>query len=286
MAEAPANHEQIKYWNEQAGPRWVQRQQQLDAQIEQLGLAAMQRAQIKPGEQVLDVGCGCGQTSLQLAERVSPHGSVVGIDISQPMLARARERQGERGVRNLEFLCADAQTYQFERERFDVIFSRFGVMFFDDPSAAFANLRIALRPDGRLCFVCWQALEKNDWVRVPLLATTQHVQPPPPPAPGAPGPFALADPERVRRILQGAGFRDIQCEFYETPISIGGATNVDEAVAFMLEIGPIAVLLREAETLVRARVIEAIRAALIPYAGHDQVSLGGAAWIVLARPGH
>jgi SAM-dependent methyltransferase len=284
MADTQANHEQVTYWNEQAGPRWVKRQQQLDTQINQPGLAAMQRADVKPGEQVLDVGCGCGQTSLQLAERVGSHGSVVGIDISRPMLARARERQHELGVRNLAFLCADAQTYQFERERFDVIFSRFGVMFFNDPSAAFANLRLALRPDGRLCFLCWQALEKNDWVRVPLRAATQHVQLPPPPAPGAPGPFAFADPERVHRILTEGGFKDIHCESYETSVSLGGATNVDEAVEFVLEIGPIALLLREADSQIRMRVAEAIRAALIPYASQGQVSLGGATWIVHARP--
>ena len=284
MADTQANHEQIRYWNEQAGPRWVKRQQQLDAQINQPGLVAMQRADVKPGEHVLDVGCGCGQTSLELAERVGPHGSVVGIDISQPMLARARERQSKLQMKNLAFLHADAQTHPFERERFDLIFSRFGVMFFNDPPAAFRNLCTALRPDGRLCFLCWQALEKNDWVRVPLLAATQHVQLSTPPAPGAPGPFAFADPERVHRILTEGGFKDIHCEPYETSISLGGATNVDEAVDFILEIGPIAMLLREADPQVRVRVSEAIRAALIPYASHNQVSLGGAIWIVHARP--
>src|SRR6266850_2472283 len=188
MAEAQANQEQIRYWNEQGGPRWVQRQQQLDAQINPLGLVAMQRAEIRPGERALDVGCGCGQTTLELAQRVGASGSVLGIDISQPMLTRARERQQELGIKNLEFLHADAQTYSFERERFDLIFSRFGVMFFDDPAAAFANLRTALRSAGRLCFLCWQTLEKNEWARVPFLAATRHVQPPAPPAPDAPGP--------------------------------------------------------------------------------------------------
>src|SRR5262245_36853821 len=201
MSETQANQEQIRYWNEQAGPRWVKRQQQLDVQINQIGLAAMQRASIKPGEDVLDVGCGCGQTALELAERVGPQGLVTGIDISQPMLARARERQREVGMQNIEFLNADAQTYTFGRERFDLAFSRFGVMFFDNPSAAFGNICTALRPNGRLCFLCWQALEKNDWARIPLMAATQHVQPPTPPTPGAPGPFAFADPDRVRHIL-------------------------------------------------------------------------------------
>ncbi len=221
MPGAQTNHEQLRYWNEEAGPRWVRQQQRLDAQIDPLGLAAMQRADVKPGEQMLDVDCG--QTALELAERVGPSSAVVGIDISQPLLARARERQTELGVKNLEFLNADAQTYPFTPERFDLVFSRFGVMFFADPSAAFANLCTALRSVGRLCFVCWQSLEKNDWVRIPLRAAAQRVVLPAPPAPGALGPFAFADPDHVRRILTGGGFTDISFEAYKTQLSLGSA---------------------------------------------------------------
>jgi SAM-dependent methyltransferase len=284
MTEAQANQEQIRYWNEQGGPRWVQRQQQLDAQINPLGLVAMQRAGIKPGERVLDVGCGCGQTALELAQRVGASGSVLGIDISQPMLVRARERQNELGIKNLDFLHADAQTYTFERARFDLIFSRFGVMFFDDPAAAFANLRTALRSDGRLCFLCWQTLEKNEWARVPFLAATRHVQPPAPPAPDAPGPFAFANPDRVRRLLEAGGFKDVSCESYEAELNMGGARTVEEAVEFSLEIGPIARLLGDADVDARTRVAQAVREALTPYVSQHGVSLRGAAWIVLARP--
>jgi len=281
--ETPTNHEQILYWNEQGGPRWVQLQQKLDAQIGPLGLVAFQRAEIKPGERVVDVGCGCGQTSLELAERVGPNGSVLGVDISQPMLNRAQERQKELGVTNLEFLNADAQTHQFARERFDLIFSRFGVMFFEDPIAAFRNLRTALRPNGRLTFLCWQAIEKNAWAGVPLNAALQHVPPPAPPAPGAPGPFAFANPERVRQILETAGFAAVHCKPYEIKLSMGGAATVDEAVAFSLEIGPVARLLADADVDTRTRVAQAIREILIPYTSSEGVQLHGATWIVQAR---
>jgi SAM-dependent methyltransferase len=284
MSDVPANHEQIRYWNEQSGPRWVRYQQRLDAQIDPLGLAAMQRAEVKPGEHILDVGCGCGQTSLELAERVGPRGSVLAIDISQPMLARAQERRDELKVANLQFLHADAQTYPFERERLELIFSRFGVMFFDNPQVAFHNLCTALRPSGRLCFICWQTLEKNDWVRIPLRAASQYVQLPSPSSPNAPGPFALADPDRVRRILEAAGFSAVHLESYETQLSLGGARNIDEAVDFTLEIGPVAILLREADADVRARAIQAMREALVPYTNQDGIRLDGAAWIVSARP--
>lgn len=286
MPETQANQEQIRYWNEQGGPRWVRRQQQLDAQIHSLGLVAMQQANVKPGEHILDVGCGCGQTTLDLAERVGLSGSVTGIDISQPMLARARERQSALGLKNLAFVNADVQTHPFAREHFDLIFSRFGVMFFEDPSAAFRNLRTALRSDGRLCFVCWQALEQNEWVRVPLMAAARHVALPPPPSPGTPGPFAFADPDRVRALLEAGGFKEISFTPRETALSMGGATSVEEAVEFILEIGPISRLLEAADEDTRLRVTREVHAALSPYTSRDGVSLGGAAWVVQARPDH
>jgi SAM-dependent methyltransferase len=286
MAASQTNQEQIRYWNEESGPKWVRLQQRLDAQIEPLGLAAMQRAGIRTGEQVLDVGCGCGQTSLELAGRVGAHGSVIGLDISQPMLASAQERQKELKRVNLEFIRADAQNYAFERDRFDLIFSRFGVMFFDDPAAAFRNLRTTLRTTGRLCFICWQELAKNDWARVPLMAAMQHVPLPPPPAPHTPGPFAFADPDRLRHILTHAGFTDISLETHQATLSMGGTTTVEEATDFSLEIGPVGTLLRTADADTRARVASAIREALRPYAEPNGVRLNGTTWIVFARAGN
>jgi len=159
------------------------------------------------------------------------------------------------------------------------------VMFFDSPQAAFANLRTALRSVGRLCFLCWQTLEKNEWARVPFLAATRHVQPPIPLAPDAPGPFAFANPDRVRRLLEAGGFKDVSCESHEAELNMGGARTVDEAVEFSLEIGPIARLLGDADVDVRTRVAQAVREVLTPYVSQHGVSLRGAAWIVFARPG-
>lgn len=280
--ETTANQEQIRFWNEQGGPRWVKRQQQLDDQISQLGLLAMQRAKVQLGERVLDVGCGCGQTALELAERVGPQGVVLGVDLSAPMLTRARERQRERGLTNLTFLQADAQTHQFEPARFDLLFSRFGVMFFEDPAAAFANLHTALHPGGRLCFVCWQALDQNEWARVPLAATTRHVPLPPPPPPNAPGPFSFANPDRVRGVLEAGGCKEVNLEPAQAALTMGGAVTVEDAVDFLLEIGPVARLLLDVSEAVRARVVEEMHAALTPYASSNGVRMGGAVWIVTA----
>ena len=282
MADGQTNAEQIEYWNERGGPQWVQLQERLDAQIGPLGLVALEQAAAQPGESVLDVGCGCGHTALALAEQVGPRGSVTGVDISRPMLGRARERQQEQQLQNLTFLPADAQTHRFEPASVDLTFSRFGVMFFEDAAQAFGNLRTALRPGGRLCFLCWQELAKNDWVRVPLQAAAQHVPLPPRPEPGAPGPFSLADPARVRDILDAAGFRTVRCQSHETDMSVGGATGVDGAVAFLLTIGPVASLLRESDADTRSRVAESIRAALLPYADGNRVSLSSATWVVQA----
>jgi SAM-dependent methyltransferase len=283
LAAAGPNAEQISYWNEQAGPKWVARQALLDEQIAPLGLEAMQRAGVAPGERVLDVGCGCGETTLQLAEKVGPQGSVTGIDISAPMLARARARAAERGLSAIRFLDADAQVAALPREAFDLVFSRFGVMFFADPVRAFANLRTGLAPGGRVGFVCWQGLRENPWIAVPLFAAARHVALPAPPAPGAPGPFSFADPERVRGILEGAGFAKLAIEPLVGELTLGGARgDLAQAVDFLLEMGPLAAALRETPGEERARVAEAVRAAIAPHRTADGVRLGYAAWIVRA----
>lgn len=280
-AEKVANAEQIAYWNEVSGPRWVAAQHLLDEQISPLGLAAMERAAPTPGERVLDVGCGCGQTSLQLAERVGPTGRVLGVDVSGPMLARAAERAREAGAGHVSFQRADAQTHGFAPE-FDLLFSRFGVMFFEDPVAAFANLRSALRPGGRLILLCWQELRRNDWMRIPVMTVAQHVPLPPPPEPGAPGPFAFGDAERVRGILSRAGFGAVEIDPHETQMAIRGGGALDESVDFLLQLGPTLKALQEADETQRARAREALREELRPYLSDAGVVMNAATWIVSA----
>ncbi len=283
-AEGP-NAEQIEYWNAQSGPAWVAGQQLTDAMIRPLGLAAMERAGLRSGDNVLDVGCGCGDTSLELARRVAP-GAVTGIDISTVMLAQARRNATAAGATNVSFANADAQTHDFGARTFDVLFSRFGVMFFADSTAAFTNLRRAMKPQGRLAFVCWQALPENPWMFVPMMAVLQHLPPPPLPEPGAPGPFAFADTERVRTILGDAGFGDIVCEPHLANIAIGGdKATLDQAVAFMLQIGPAGRALREADPSLRSAVEKSVREALVPYQAEGGVKMPAATWVVTARNG-
>ncbi len=281
-AEGP-NAQQIEYWNEVSGARWVELNDVIDAQITSLGEAAMARAAIATGERVLDVGCGCGQTSLQLAERVGDSGAVVGIDISAVMLERAQARAKEAGHSNLEFRNVDAQIEPFTAS-FDRLFSRFGVMFFAEPEKAFANLLTALRPGGRLTCVTWRALGENPWMMVPLAAAAKHLPPSgPPPDPTAPGPFAFADSTRVEAILAAAGFEEIAHEAVDQEILVGGGRTLDQTVEFVMQLGPLGAVLREVDSELRAKVLTDVRTALEPYEHESGVKMSAAVWIVSAR---
>jgi SAM-dependent methyltransferase len=277
------NAEQFKHWNEVAGPKWVDLQKFIDEQIRPFGSMMMDKAGIGSGHRVLDVGCGCGDTTFEIARRIGPSGAVTGIDISGPMLQTARASARTAGVSNVTFEHADAQTAALPRQHFDVIFSRFGVMFFADPKAAFTNLRGALKPGGRLAFVCWRPLPENQWVMVPMSAIVNHVQLPPPPPPGAPGPFAFADADRVRAILTGAGFSNLEFDPVDRMMSIGGGVDLDATVGFLLQMGPTAVAVRDASDADRVKIAASVREVLLPHFGDSGVCLGGAVWLVTAR---
>jgi SAM-dependent methyltransferase len=281
---ADENAEQRTYWNEQAGPLWVTYQERLDRQIGPHGEAALARLAPAPGERVLDLGCGCGDTSLALARTVGASGRVLGLDLSGPMLGRARERAAAAGLANVAFRAADVQTAPLEPGAFDAAFSRFGVMFFADPPAAFANVRQALRPGGRIVFACWRPVAENPWIRVPMAAAASLVALPPPPPEGAPGPFAFGDAGRVRRILDAAGFAGVEIEPVDVPMLPGGG-DLEEAADTFLEVGPLASALREANTgeALRARVHGAVREAFASHVRNGRVELGSAIWLVRAR---
>lgn len=278
--EPSANADQIAYWNAAAGETWVDQQDRLDRQLQPLGRTAMAALDPAADERLIDVGCGCGQTSLELAGEVGPDGSVLGVDISAPMLEVARRRAANAGLTNLRFLEADAQVRAFARGGADGVFSRFGVMFFADPSAAFANLHSALRPGGRLGFVCWRPLAINEWMLLPLQAALKHIPAPPPPTdPFAPGPFAFADRDRVKGILTDGGFKDIVIDAHDTMI---GGNGLEETIAMSLRVGPLGMLLRENPGQ-RDSIIDSLRGLLEPHAGPSGVFLPASVWIVTAN---
>ncbi|PCC67002.1 SAM-dependent methyltransferase [Nannocystis exedens] len=235
------NSQMIADWNGRVGEGWRVHQERLDDMMAAYGEAVLQAAAARPGERVLDVGCGAGATSLALARAVQPGGAVVGVDVSVPLLERARERAAAAGL-DLEFRRADASVDDLGPGGYDLLCSRFGVMFFADPVAAFRHLRAAARPGGRLVFVCWRAAAENDWVVLPQRALQGIVPPQPPPEPSAPGPFSFGARERVQGILDAAGFRAVTIAPFDAPLRFGRGDTpeaaVDDAVAQALDVGP------------------------------------------------
>jgi SAM-dependent methyltransferase len=278
------NAAQIAYWNSEAGPRWVAMQERMDAMLAPLMQAVLDRAQPAAGEAVLDIGCGCGATLLELAGRVGTNGSVTGIDISAPMLDRARERVRDNGLQNVSLTLADAATHEFEPEAFDLAFSRFGVMFFDDPGSAFANIRSALAATGRLAFVCWAPPRDNPWLTVPLTAAQPHLPPQPQSDPLAPGPFAFADPDRIRGILTSAGYSAINIARHGTSMRISDPGQAEQAAHFAVESGPVGRAMAGADPGARAAAVQAILAEFRRLEGPGGITLAGSVWLVSAHP--
>ena len=256
---------------------WAEVREPLELQLAPLGRHALTVLAPRRGERVLDIGCGGGETALDLARAVAPDGTVLAIDVSAAVLAFAR--RAAKGCERVRFVQADAQVFPFEPASFDAAFSRFGVMFFADPVAAFGNIRHSLRPNGRLAFVCWRALEENPLDILPLRAALAHLPPQPADDPDAPGPFAFANPDRVRGILESAGFGGIEITARDEQV---GSGDLDTMLWVCSRVGALGKILRENPEL-RAATLPALRSALAAHDGPDGVRLTAATWVVMAR---
>jgi SAM-dependent methyltransferase len=283
--EIPAGHarnaDQIAYWNGPGGQRWSDRQAAQDVLLAPVARILVDRIRARSGERILDVGCGCGGLSIALAGQAAPGGSVLGVDISAPMLARA-QAQAPADL-PLHFVLADATVHPFEPASFDALVSRFGVMFFAEPAVSFANLHRALKASGRLVFACWREPKQNPWMMAPLQAVYRHVPKLPEMAPDDPGPFAFASEARVRRILGEAGFCDVAMEPRALSLDIAIGRGLDAAVQSALEIGPASRALQDHPPEVRMAAAESVREMLKPHLRGDSVTLPGSIWLVTAR---
>jgi SAM-dependent methyltransferase len=277
-----ANAEQVAHWNnsDEIG-HWLTHQQRHDTMLSPFSTMLFDALHLAAGESVLDIGCGTGATTRAAAGLVAP-GSVVGVDISAPMLERARADSVAARLTNVTFERADVQVDSLGANTFDAVTSRFGIMFFDDPVAAFANVHRATRPGGRLAFVCWQPLTANEWLVVPGAALAEYVPIPAAAAPGAPGMFAFAEPDRARQVLGDAGWRDITVTSQHTPMLVGGSGTVDDAVEFLRTGSLGRALLTGADAATTAKALDAVRAALASHLGDDGVQLDAAVWLVQA----
>ena len=270
-----ANPNQAEYWNGDAGVAWVKHQERLDAVLAPFTEASLMAMGSIERLRVLDVGCGCGESTEKLAER---RANVTGLDISAPMIAHANQRVEKGGA--FHFICGDAATYQ-DDAGFDRIYSRFGCMFFEDPVAAFAHLRHLLRGNGFAHLMCWQSPRENPWMAIAGRAIAPFLPEQPPRDPKTPGPFAFSDQDYVTAILEQAGFTEIY--FDSLHRSVRMAPSVMEAVAFQMDIGPAARALRSMDETTREKALGAIHGALAPYQTHAGVEMSGAVWLIRAN---
>jgi len=282
--DAPAGHDQnadqIAYWNGPGGRRWADRQAAQDILLRPIADTLIDRAKPTTGERVIDVGCGSGATSIAFAQEVGPSGHVFGIDVSGPMLDRARASAPKELP--VDFALADATVYPFDPASFDLLASRFGVMFFADPALSFSNMRRALRPSGRLAFACWREPRENPFFMTPLQAVYKHVPKLPQLGPEDPGPFSFASEVRVRRILGESGFTGIAMEPCNFALDVAIGRGLDAAVQGALEIGPASRALEGHPESVRAAATNSIRETLATFVKGETVPLPASIWIVTA----
>lgn len=276
IAVDEGNQAQLDAWDGTEGSYWAAHADEFDRAVVPHHARLMEAAAVAATERVLDLGCGAGETTLDAA-RAAHRGSAVGVDLSADLLAVARQRAEAGGVANAAFLQADAQVHPFEPASFDVAVSRTGAMFFADPHAAFANVARALSPGGRLVLVAWQGFGANEWFQeiTGALAAGRDLQGPPP---GAPGPFALSEPERVRAVLEGAGFGDVALEGFEAPMWFG--TDADHAHRFIL--GLMGWMLEELDDDRREQARSALHGRLAAHETPGGVLLGSGAWLITA----
>jgi ubiquinone/menaquinone biosynthesis C-methylase UbiE len=286
MAGKPStspNAREAQYWNSSASKPWAERYERIDKLFADLTQAALDLAAAQPGERVIDIGCGSGTTVLELARQVGPGGFVLGADISKQLVEKARERIAAANLRHAEVVLSDVSTHVFAPKSFDLAFSRFGVMFFPDPIAAFTNLRKAMKPGGRLAFAVFRTPKENPWSTGPAAAVRHLLPPATPPGPEEPGMFSWADPARVHRILEGAGFQNVSLKPHDAVMRLAGPGGAAEAAEFAIRFGPMA----RAESTGSLKQPEAVQSALQAFFqsldGPRGIALPRAAWLVGAR---
>lgn len=279
LATTTANVEQAAAWDGHEGDMWTEHAERYEAVGRRIWNVFLDERPIAESDRVLDIGCGTGKSTRDAA-RLASSGRVLGLDLSAKMLERARERSASEGLTNIGFEQADAQVHPFDEDSFDVAISSFGAMFFADPVAAFANVARALQPGGRLALLAWRELARNQWLTA-LRETLALGRVLPEPPPSVPGPFGLADPEHVRRLLGAAGFEEVGLESIDEPMVFG--TDADDAFSFVRTLSIVEGLTQGLDESDKGTALDAVHRALVAHATDEGVLLGSSAWLITAR---
>ncbi|MFL2945895.1 MAG: class I SAM-dependent methyltransferase [Parvibaculales bacterium] len=279
-----ANEQQTEFWSGSGGEYWVVNQRQMDTMLEPLGAQALARIDLNNVHHILDIGCGTGSTTLDIAARLPDGARVTGADLSVPMTDYARSRLGAEGVSNADFMTCDLQIDKLDSGKFDAAFSRFGVMFFDQPVVGFSNIRTAMKSDAQLAFVCWQTPRENLWHSLAVATAKKFIEMPAAPEPRAPGPFAFADTDYVTSILTDSGFGDIVIEPHTQTVELFSGQDVRDAAENFARINPIiSAFMTEAGDDKAEPLIDGLAEALAPYHQNGALRFPSATWLVSAR---
>lgn len=276
--------EYVEFWNDTLAKKFDRFREILMNGLSYHSRVPLEKLTVEPGSKIVDVGCGWGDTAIELARKTGPEGSVLGLDCVEQFLETARREAESAGVGNVRFLTADVERHPFEPE-FDLCFSRFGMMFFENPVAAMRNIRSGLRPGGELKFIVWRTIDDNPWLGMGKQIVLQYLDPPGDDARTCgPGPFSMADTEQVAKQLEIAGFEEVEFERNDGPVTVG--ESPEDAVDFQLALGPAGEIFREAGAEAerqRSRIQEALREAFAPYETDDGIVMPSSSWTISAR---
>ena len=276
------NIKQKQFWSGAGGDVWVDKQREMDIMLNPLGERAIQGLDLSGERKILDIGCGCGATTLEIAKIVN-QGEVIGVDISEPMLERATQTASDMALTNISYQVKDVQVDEMPNKHFDIAFSRFGVMFFEDPFEAFKNINHSLKDDGQLSFVCWQNASLNPWQSLSIQVIKEFLDLPAP-APKSPGPFAFEDKSYINEILTESGFRDIEIKDNQEDIVMFSGKSIREACEDYLTINPVVTeMLKNSPTELREEILEALIGKFSDFHNNDGLLFPSATWIVTAK---